>query len=108
MCGTGSMSYRTYRSVRYRYGCTERTDVSGAAIDVITQPTEVSGADIDVPNLTKCSVPVLMYRTYRMCPVPLLMSYPTYRGVRCHSVYKYKDDLDILKYKDDITFRHHT
>ena len=43
-------SYRTYRSVRYRYGLTE---VSGTGIDV-------------VPNLPKCPVPVLkVYRTYR-------------------------------------------
>ena len=47
------MSYRTYRSVRYRYWCTELTEVSGTGIDV-------------VPNLPKCPIPVLMsYRTYR-------------------------------------------
>ena len=48
------MSYRTYRSVHYRYCCrTELTEVSGAGIEV-------------VPNLPKCPVPVLMsYRTYR-------------------------------------------
>ena len=45
------MSYRTYRSVRYRYCRTELT--------------EVSGTGIDVPNLLKCPIPVLMsYRTY--------------------------------------------
>ena len=39
------MSYRTYRSVRYRYGCcAEHTEVSGTGIDV-------------VPNLPKCQVP---------------------------------------------------
>ena len=102
------MSYRIYRSVRYRYWCrTEVTEVSGTGIDV-------------VPNLPKCPVPVLMsYRTYRSvryrywccteitevsgtgmkvctgtggtgihvvpnlptCPVPVLMSYRTYRSV---------------------------
>ena len=48
------MSYRTYRSVRYRYGYrTELTEVSGTGIDV-------------VPNLPKCPVPVwISYRTYR-------------------------------------------
>ena len=50
------MSYRTYRSVQYRYhSCrTELTVVSGTGI-------------IDVvPNLPKCSAPVLMlYRTHR-------------------------------------------
>ena len=43
-----SISYRTYRSVRYRYGC-------------LPELTEVSGTDIDViPNLPKRPVPVLM------------------------------------------------
>ena len=48
------VSYRTYRSVRYRYRCcTEHTEVSGTGIDA-------------VPNLAKCPVPVLiLYRTYR-------------------------------------------
>ena len=41
------MSYRTYRSVRYRYWCrTELTEVSGAGIDV-------------VPNLPKRPIPVI-------------------------------------------------
>ena len=41
------MSYRTYRSVRYRYWChAELTGVSGAGIDV-------------VPNLPNCLVPVI-------------------------------------------------
>ena len=40
------MSYRTYRSVRYRYGCrTELTEASGTGIDA-------------APNLPKCPVPV--------------------------------------------------
>ena len=48
------MSYRTYRSVRYRYGYrTELTKVSGTGIDV-------------VPNMPNCPVPVLMsHRAYR-------------------------------------------
>ena len=41
-----------YRYSRYRYGCTELTEVSGTGIDA-------------VPNLPKCPVPVLgVYRTY--------------------------------------------
>ena len=82
-----------YRYSRYRYGCTELTEVSGTGIDVVpslakrpvpvlilyrnypsvryrywcTELTEVSGTGTDVvPNLTKCPVPVLIsYRTYR-------------------------------------------
>ena len=47
------MLYRTYRSVRYRYGCrTELTEVFGAGIDI-------------APNLPKCPVPVL---TSDRCP----------------------------------------
>ena len=48
------MSYRTYRSVRNRYGCyTKLTKVSGIIMDV-------------VPNLPKCPVPVwMLYRSYR-------------------------------------------
>ena len=63
-----SISYRSYRSVRYRYWRrTELTEVSGTGIDVIPKVTEVSGTGIDVvPNLRKCPVPVLMsYRTHR-------------------------------------------
>ena len=79
-----SISYRSYRSVRYRYWChTELSEVYGADIDVVpklpkclvlvltkvcrTELTEVSGTDVDVvPNLPKYPVPVLMsYRTYR-------------------------------------------
>ena len=97
-----------YRYSRYRYGCTEITEVSGTGIDV-------------VPKLPKCPVPVLMlYRTYRSvlyryeslyryrryrygyrteltgvsgtgidvvpnlpkCPVPVLMSSRNYQSVR--------------------------
>ena len=62
------MSYRTYRSVRYRYWCcTELTEVSGTGIDV-------------VPNLPKCPVPVL--KSVPVPAVPVSMSYRTYRSVR--------------------------
>ena len=54
--GTGIHVVPTYRSVRYRYWCTEHTEVSGTGIDV-------------VPNLPKY-------------PVPVLMSYWTYGSVR--------------------------
>ena len=62
------MSYRTYRSVRYRYWCTELTEASGTGIDV-------------VPNLPKCPVPVIpaiytggmpRYVPYRTRPWPLV------------------------------------
>ena len=43
---TVSVSYRAYRSARYRYWCH-------------TELTEVSGTGIDVPNLPKCSGPVI-------------------------------------------------
>ena len=57
-----SMSYRTYRSDRYRYGCTE----------VI----EVSGTGIDVPKLPKCLVPEIpAVYTARM---PRYVPYPTH------------------------------
>ena len=41
-----------YRYSRYRYGCHTGTEVFGTGIDI-------------VPNLPKCPVPVLTYRTYR-------------------------------------------
>ena len=56
-----------YRYFRYRYGC--RTEI-----------TEVSGTGIDVaPNLPKC-------------PVPVLMLYRNYQGVRYRyeSLYRYR------------------
>ena len=59
------ISYRSYQSVRYRYWCcTELTEVSGTGMKVCTG---TGGAGIHiVPNLPKCPVPVLMsYRTYR-------------------------------------------
>ena len=55
------MSYRAYRSVRYRFWCrTELTEVSGTGLDV-------------VPNLV-------------MRPIPVLTFYHTYRSVR----YRYR------------------
>ena len=97
------MSYRTHRSVRYRYWCcTENTQVFGTGMKVCTGIHVVS-------NLPKCPVRVLMsYRKYPCvwcrywclteviqvsgtgidvvptlsnCPVPALM-YWTYRSVR--------------------------
>ena len=55
--------YRTFRSVRYWYRCcTDPGTKSGTDVH-----TGSGGTDIDiVPNLPKCPVPVLMsYRTYR-------------------------------------------
>ena len=59
------MSYRSYRSVRYRYESLYR--YRRYRYPCRTEVTEVSGAGIDVvPKLPKCPVPVLMsYRTYR-------------------------------------------
>ena len=61
------MSYRTYRSVRYRYWC-------------CTEVTEVSGTGIDVPSLPKSPVPV--WTSVPVPAVPVSMSYRTYRSVR--------------------------
>ena len=60
-----SMSYWTYRSVRYRYWyCTEITEAPGTGMKVCTG-TSGTGIDI-VPNLPKCAVPVsISYRTCR-------------------------------------------
>ena len=57
-------SNRTYRSVRHRYSrCTDLTEVSGTGTKVCTG---TAGTGIDVLNLPKIPVPVLMsYRTYR-------------------------------------------
>ena len=92
------MSYRTHRSVWYRYWhCTEIIEVSGTGFDV-------------VPKWSKCPVPASMsYRTYLSvryrywcrtevtdvsgtgigfvpkvpkCPVPVMMSYRSYLSVR--------------------------
>ena len=96
-------SYRTYRSVRYRYWrCTELTKVSGTGTKVCTGTPGI-GTDV-VPNLPKFPVPVLMsnrtYRSFRGAgndivpdlpkfPVPVLMSYPTYRSVRYRCRYQH-------------------
>ena len=79
------MTYRTYRSVRYRYSCyTELTEVSCTGMKVCTG-TGGTGIHI-VPNLPKRPVPVLMsYRSYQVsgtgidgipnfpkCPVPVI------------------------------------
>ena len=91
------MSYRSYRSVRYRYWySTETTGVSGIRIKLCTGTDSTC---THVPNFPKCPVPVLTsYWTYRSsmdvvpifprCPaplwksVPVSMSYGTYRSVR--------------------------
>ena len=59
------MLYRTYRSVRYRYESLYR--YRRYRYPYRAELTEVSGTGIDVvPNLPKCPVPVLLsYRTYR-------------------------------------------
>ena len=59
------MLYRNYPSVRYRYESLYR--YRRYRYPCHTELTEVSGTGIDVvPNLPKCPVPVLMtYRTYR-------------------------------------------
>ena len=64
--GTGIlMSYRTYRSGRYRYWfCTELTGVSATGLQVCTG-TVGTGIHI-VPNLPSCPIPVsISYRTYQ-------------------------------------------
>ena len=59
------MTWRTYRSVRYRYWCgTENTEVSGTGMKLCTG-TGGTGIVV-VPKVPKCPVPVLMsYRSYR-------------------------------------------
>ena len=62
-CGEiGLISCQTYRSVRYRYRCCTGTGTgSGTYVH-----TGTAGTGIDVPNLPKYPVPVSMsYRTYR-------------------------------------------
>ena len=58
-------AYRTYRSVQHRYGSLYRYRLQ--RYPCRTELSEVSDTGIDVvPNLPKCPVPVLMsYRTYR-------------------------------------------
>ena len=60
------ISYRTYRSVRYRYESLYR--YRRYRYPCRAELTEVSGTGIDVvPNIPKCPVPVLMsYQTYRV------------------------------------------
>ena len=72
------MLYRTYRSVRYRYESLYR--YWRYRYPYRTELTEMSGTDIDVaPNLPKC-------------PVPVLMLYRNYQGVRYRyeSLYRYR------------------
>ena len=72
------MSYRTCRSVRYRYQCrTELAEVSGTGIDA-------------VPNLTKCPAPVL--------PVVCLS---TYRTEHTLSILRDAFRILIMLYGDD-------
>ena len=58
-----SISYQTYRSVRYRYGC--RTEHN----DAMPKLTNVSGTGIvAVPNISMCPVPVVpVVYTGRIC-----------------------------------------
>ena len=88
-CGTGLMSYRTYRSVRHRVDVVRTfTEGSGTGIDLLSMlaPTPVhrrlSGTGIDaVRNLTKRPVPALMYRRHRSVRYRYksLYRYPRYR-----------------------------
>ena len=88
-----------YRYSRYRYGY--RTEL-----------TEVTGSGIDVPNLPKCPVPVLLYRTYLSvryryyvpnlpkCPVSVkkpAVSLGTYRTE--HTVHLYSQKWTIIDKK---------
>ena len=97
------MSCRTYRSVQYRYESLYR--FRRYRYPCRTELTEVSGTGIDVvPNLPRCPVPVLMsYRTCRgvryrhRClteltevSVPVLVSYRTYRSVRYRCLCRYE------------------
>ena len=68
------VSYRTYRSVRYRYRCcTEHTEVSGTGIDAVPNLSSVPGTGIDVvPIIPKRPVPV-----GKSAPVPA----GTYNGL---------------------------
>ena len=67
------MSYQSYQCVRH--GVTEISEVSGTGIDVapILVPTPVQ-TFIPVPPDVVPDVP--------KCPIPVLMSYRTYRRVR--------------------------
>ena len=69
-----SMSYRTYRSVRYRYWCrAERTEASGTCTDV-------------VPNLPKCPVSVIPAEYTAGMP-RYTVGMPRYVPYRTHSWY---------------------
>ena len=76
-----SMSYRTYRSVRYRYWCrAELTEASGTCTDV-------------VPNLPKCPVSVI--------PAEYTAGIPRYRRnipSVCLGTYRTEHTLGILRY----------
>ena len=74
--GTGLMSYRSYRSVRYRY---RRCTGTGSGTYVHTG-TAGTGIDV-VPNLPNCPVPVLISNLPK-CTIPVLTSHRTYRSVR--------------------------
>ena len=106
--GTGSMSYRTYRSVRYRFDVVPNLPKCPVPVSMLyrywyqlryrrlyryrryrcrcrTELTEVFGAGIDVvPNLPKCPVPLYIDVVPNLpkCPVPIGMMYRTYRSIR--------------------------
>ena len=63
------MFYRTFRSVRYRYGwCIDTGTNSGTDVHN-DRGTGGTGIDV-VPNLPKCPVPVLMYHGTELSDVP--------------------------------------
>ena len=64
--GPGFMPYQLYYSVRYRHRC--RTDTGTNSGTNVRTGTGGTGIDV-IPNLP-------------MCPVPVSMSYRTYRSVR--------------------------
>ena len=75
-----SMSYRTYRSIRYRCACrTELTEVSGTGTDV-------------VPNLMKCPVPVIP--PVYTAGIPRYVMYRTHPWYfACHPIYNVQHEL---------------
>ena len=84
--------YRTYRGVRYRYWrCTELTQVCGTDTKVCAG---AGGTGIDVElNLRKFLVSVFdAVQSLPTFPIPVLMSYRTYRSVRYRyeSLYQYR------------------
>ena len=105
------LMYRTYLSVAYRYWCTELLP-SVRYRWCCTELAKVSGSGIDVPNLPKCPVPVLLYRTYLSvryryyvpnlpkCPVSVkktAVSLGTYRTE--HTVHLYSQKWTIIDTK---------